>query len=267
MNGVRIELFTSGIWQTNTAILSAGASCVVVDPAYFPRELATISERVAELGSAAAVIFSHGHWDHVMGHTALPEAPVWLSATLDAAIEACDPRATRYLEDAREFDSRWYVPRPDGHRWPARRRGLHDGETIEVAGMTLRSLALPGHSPDGLGIVVADALLVGDYLSPLEIPFIEDAIAYRATLTRLLELLSERVRRVVPGHGRLLTAGEARAIAEADREYIDRLLDAGARGDRAAAEATPLPRASDVVGMLEQHAENCSKLFASRQRL
>jgi hydroxyacylglutathione hydrolase len=255
------DVLTSGIWQTNTTILASGGSCLIVDPAYFPRELDAIAARAGELGRAHAVAFTHGHWDHVMGHAAVPHAPVWLSATLASAIAEGAPRAARYLEDAREFDSRWYVPRPSGHRWPDAPVGLADGETRRLGGLELRVLHVPGHSPDDLALVVGglELLLVGDYLSPCEIPFVDDAAAYRATLVRLLDVLGE-VRQVVPGHGPRLTASEAISIARADLAYVDRLIDAGGRGDLDAARAIPLPRAEDVVGMREHHQGNCRKL-------
>jgi glyoxylase-like metal-dependent hydrolase (beta-lactamase superfamily II) len=255
------DVLTSGIWQTNTTILASGGSCLIVDPAYFPRELEAIAARVGELGGVHAVAFTHGHWDHVMGHAALPHAPVWLSATLASAIAGGDPRAARYLEDAREFDSRWYIPRPGGHGWPEAPLGLADGETRGLGELELRVMHIPGHSPDDLALVVErlELLLVGDYLSPCEIPFVDDAAAYRATLIRLLDVLAG-VRHVVPGHGPRLTSAEAIGIARADLEYIDRLIDAGGRGELEAAGAIPLPRAADVVGMRDHHLDNCRKL-------
>ena len=253
---VQIDVLTSGIWQTTSTILSHRDVCAVIDPAYFPRELDAITARVAELGRAEAVIFTHGHWDHVMGHTALPGVPVWLSATLERSIASGDPRAATYLDDARAFDSRWYVPRPHGHRWPAQRRALAEGDALDLAGVTIRALHLPGHSPDGLGLRIDELglLLVGDYLSPCEIPFVEDAAAYRETLQRLLDELRD-LAEVIPGHGPRLTAAEATAIATADLEYLNQLIDpTGARAD------IQLPRAAGVVGMRDHHLENCAKL-------
>jgi hydroxyacylglutathione hydrolase len=247
---VRASVLTSGIWQTSSTILEHGDACLVVDPAYFPRELDAIVE--AARGRTEAVVFTHGHWDHVMGH-AVFDAPVWLGAKLDAAITTGDPSVARYLDDARAFDSRWYIPRPHGHAWPTRRRGLADGARVELAGSPIRVLELAGHSYDGIALVVEELglLLPGDHLSPCEIPFVEDAHAYRATLVRLLELLRE-LREVIPGHGPRLSAAEARAIARADLVYLDRLLAGEAE--------IPLPRAAEVEGMREHHLENLAKV-------
>ena len=72
----------------------------------------------------------------------------------------------------------------------------------------------------------AGVLLCGDYLSPCEIPFVEDAPRYRATLLRLLELLAQTGCDVIPGHGPRLDAAGATALARADLGYVDRLIDA-----------------------------------------
>ena len=254
---MRLELRHSGIWQLSSAVLSRDGAVVVVDPGYFPRELDELSRLAREHGEVLAVAFTHGHWDHVLGWRSFPGAAVWTSPRLAAAMR--DGSAERNLSDARDFDGRWYVERGAPYAWPPpeRVRPLGEGDAPTIGDLGLRALTLPGHSADGLGLHVPSAglLLCGDYLSPCEIPFVEDLAAYRATLRRLLALLGE-LQTVVPGHGPLLTAAQARALAEEDLCYLDALARCAELGDVAAAQGLSLPRAAGVPGMAEHHLDN-----------
>ena len=102
----------------------------------------------------------------------------------------------------------------------------------------------------------ADVLVVGDYLSPVEIPWISEsgsASAYLATLTRL-EPLVEAAAHVVPGHGAPLE-GE-RALGDPARGPR---LPGGAAG--AGADA-PLPLARRTGAQKKIHAENVTRVPA-----
>jgi glyoxylase-like metal-dependent hydrolase (beta-lactamase superfamily II) len=252
-----IDVRTSGIWQTTSTILAADGACLVVDPAYFPRELEELSALAARRGQVLAVVFTHGHWDHVIGWQSFPGTAVWTSPSLADAIASRSAHAAKNLADASEFDARWYVERPAPLDWPAAAVGLREGQRIVQGGIAVESILLPGHSADGLALIVGErVLLPGDYLSPCEIPFVEDVHAYRATLRRLLELLPQ-IEEVIPGHGPRLPWARAQAIAAEDLGYLDKLALAGDRGDRDAALGITLPRAADVPGMREHHLENC----------
>jgi len=258
-SGLRIETRTSGIWQTNSVVLSSAGQVVVVDPAFFPRELDELAALAAAGGARVIVVFTHGHWDHVAGWRHFPGARVCGSAALAEAVAQGGAEARRNLEQLRDFDGRWYVPRTAPAAWPPRIDALCDGEQLQVGPVALGALALPGHSADGLALWLETEglLLPGDYLSPCEIPFVEDLAAYRGTLERLRALLPE-VRRVIPGHGPELDGAAAAAILDGDVAYLDALARCVARGDTAAALGLPLPRAADVPGMAEWHRKNCS---------
>ena len=119
-------------------------------------------------------------------------------------------------------------------------------------------LQLPGHSEDGLALHLASSglLIVGDYLSPCEIPFVEDLAAYRQTLHILRDFV-QSVETVLPGHGPPLSAQQARVIIEQDLRYLDDLADCAERQDVASALRIVLPRAQDVPEMVSHHQDNC----------
>jgi glyoxylase-like metal-dependent hydrolase (beta-lactamase superfamily II) len=254
-----VDVQPSGIWQLSSAIVADAGECLVIDPGYFPRELDELAGAAAARGRTTHVAFTHGHWDHVIGWRSFPGAEVVGSARLADDVAGGTALAEKNLASARDFDGRWYVARREPLAWPERVWPLGDGELLRVGGATLRGLALPGHSPDGLGLLLdrPRVLFAGDHLSPCEIPFVDDLEDYRATLRRLLALLPE-LDEVVPGHGPRLSSVQAIEIARADLEYLEAL--AGVGGDGA---AIALPRAADVPGMQEHHVEN---LAAARRR-
>lgn len=255
-----VEVRRSGIWQMTSAVLSCDGVCLIVDPGYFPRELDELTQLAQARGDVTMVAFTHGHWDHVMGWRSFPDARVLMSRGMEDAVDAGNEIATRNLRDAADFDRRWYIERGAPPAWPPpkQRQALAEGSVVQVGHASIEALLLPGHSADGLALWARESgwLLLGDYLSPCEIPFVENLAAYRATLRRLLAMLGD-VRHVLPGHGRLLSPDEARAIAEADSAYLDALARCQDANDAGAALSLTLPRAADVKEMQEHHRDNC----------
>lgn len=252
---VSIEVRTSGLWQLNSVIITSQNNSVIVDPGYFPREIAEINALLT--GRAQAVVFTHGHWDHVVGWQYFPEAEVWASKTLVADIAAGNTTA---LQEAAEFDARWYVQRPMKLQWPKKIRPLAN-EQILCGKTTMEFLSLPGHSPDSMIIFIpqAQTIIVGDYLSPCEIPFVDNLALYQSSLRQLLAILPQVVK-IIPGHGPILSAEQAQKIAEEDLAYLDKLLELP-RKDLSLPPEQIFPRAFGVPGMWEEHVKNYGKLI------
>jgi glyoxylase-like metal-dependent hydrolase (beta-lactamase superfamily II) len=136
---------------------------------------------------------------------------------------------------------------------------LDDGGWFNVGDLDIEAFLIPGHAPDCMAIRAENHLLVGDYLSPCEIPFVDDLADYRRTLKRLLTLISPEIDTVIPGHGPALSAADARRIAREDLHYLDRIAHCVERNETAAALKLSLPRATEVAGMRDHHTENCRK--------
>ncbi len=250
---------SSGIWQMTSTVIASGGSCLVVDPGYFPRELEQIAGSIPKGAAVEALLLTHSHWDHVIGHGRFPGVPVYVSPVLARSVAENGELARQAMAAAREHDARWYIERPWGYAWPGQVRGLDDEGWFNIGDLDLQAFLIPGHAPDCLAVRAGSRLLVGDYLSPCEIPFVEDLAAYRRTLQRLLALLEADIETVVPGHGRPLSVAEALRIAREDLRYLNALARAAESGDAGAAARIELPRAGEVPGMQDHHRDNCQK--------
>jgi glyoxylase-like metal-dependent hydrolase (beta-lactamase superfamily II) len=151
------------------------------------------------------------------------------------------------------------VERPWGYSWPADVHGLDDGGWFNIGDLDIEAFLFPGHAPDCMAIRIKEFLLVGDYLSPCEIPFVDNLGDYRRTLHRLTTLIGSGIDYVIPGHGTMLSAEEARRISRADLRYLDAIARCSERNDAALAKSIPLPRAENVSGMADHHLDNCQK--------
>jgi len=149
---VAIDQLPLGPLETNCYLVRAerGADeAVVVDPS---GSAAEIRLALASHGArCAAILVTHGHFDHILGLADLAEgtgAPVYGPAGERALLE--DPAAFS----------------PPGIRVrPAQADTLlGGGESLELAGLEIEVLSVPGHSPGHLAYAVDGVLLSGDVL-------------------------------------------------------------------------------------------------------
>jgi glyoxylase-like metal-dependent hydrolase (beta-lactamase superfamily II) len=259
MAKIQVDVKLSYIWQMTSTVITAGRSCLVVDPGYFPPELDDIVRMIPRGATVEALIFTHSHWDHVMGHEWFPGVPVHASSVLAKSVAEGGNLAARAMKKAWQFDSQWYVERRGNYIWPQDLRGLDDGGWFNIGDLDIEAFLIPGHAPDCMAIRVENWLLVGDYLSPCEIPFVENFGDYRRTLQRLMTLIGAGIEHVVPGHGSVLSPEEARRIAREDLRYLDAIARCAASNDASAALQIVLPRAVGVYGMADHHLDNCRK--------
>jgi hydroxyacylglutathione hydrolase len=194
-----VDAYALGPLQTNCYVVRAsrGATeAVVVDPG---GNAADLRLELARSGAAcAAILVTHGHFDHVGGVADLAEgtgAPVYMP-------EGERDRLERYTEFAPVgAPGRSYTPE----------HLLAGGETIEVAGLTLECLAVPGHSPAHVAFYTEGCLFSGDLLFAGSVGRVD---LPGGDWEKLLDSVRSVVDRyppetaVYPGHGPRTTLGD-----------------------------------------------------------
>jgi glyoxylase-like metal-dependent hydrolase (beta-lactamase superfamily II) len=246
-------VITSRIWQTNAVALRAGGEAMLVDSPYFPDELEALPGLLAGAGfEPDALIATHADFDHLLGRLAFPGLALGLG---QASVERLHREPGAAQRELRDHDAEFYVARPGplalGHV-----QGLPVPGRVELGEEELELHPAEGHTADGTAIFARSmgVLVVGDYLSGLEIPMISASgslAEYRATLARLAPLV-DGAETVVPGHGAPSDRETALRLLDEDVGYLDAL---GRCEERPA-----LPKGRDTNAQRRIHAENLARL-------
>lgn len=211
---------TSEFALTNTVVVAGrDGACLVIDPGVTVAELAKLADQIAASGLRVSVAWStHPHWDHVLWHAALGDAPRYAA-----------PAAVRIAETERDGLIAGVEQAAPGHDL-----GLFGQLTplaadgIDWAGPTTQLIVHDAHAPGHGAVFLPDTgvFAVGDMCSDVEIPLLDIEGAdplrdYRAGLSRLADVSG--VRQVVPGHGHVGDGDEFRRRIAADTAYLDQL--------------------------------------------
>lgn len=198
---MRVRRLTLGPLDTNCWLVDdgAGGPVLVVDPA---EEAAVI---LAELGGAlaAAVVLTHGHFDHI-----------------GAAREVCASTGAPLLVHVDDAVGLTSASGSGGSLFgfdvtaPPADRTLADGDTVAAGGVTLTVIHTPGHTPGSICLSGPGHLLSGDTLFAGSIGRTDfpggDMAAMRRSIARLASLPDDT--RVHPGHGPETTIGRERRV-------------------------------------------------------
>ena len=140
---LQIHTLTVGQYETNCYLLWENGSeqCLVIDPGYEPER---ILDTVKALGkTVAAILLTHGHFDHVGGVRTI------FSET-DCDIYLCP--ADCKMPEMMTAGPLCYT------------NSLQNGDTLQLAGLTLQVLHTPGHTPGSVCYLCGDVMFAGDTL-------------------------------------------------------------------------------------------------------
>jgi hydroxyacylglutathione hydrolase len=220
---------------TTTVVAGTDGSCLVIDPAVSAAEIAALAAELAARGLRPVAGWStHPHWDHVLWHASLGDAPRYATVAAAAVAERSREDLAAGAEES--------VPGHDlslvGRVTPLA------GSQIPWDGPTAEVIVHDGHAPGhgALYLPEAGVLVAGDMCSDIEMPIVIDPDTsgdperdkyaqlsdYRTGLSRLADTAGARL--VVPGHGHVGDAAELRRRIAADFAYLD-LLERGEPSD------------------------------------
>ena len=194
MANSQIEWMVLGMVSTNTYLVKNQdtGELLIIDPA---DAAGRIQEKIGQMeGRPAAILLTHGHFDHMLAADALRSA-------YDIPVYACIQEKD-LLKNARyNLSASWASP----HVMEADRY-LADGETFREAGFEIRLLHTPGHTegsccyylPEEAVLFSGDTLFAGS-VGRTDFPTSSGA-DMRESLQRLLSELPADTR-VCPGHG------------------------------------------------------------------
>jgi len=207
-NTLRVTKITLGALATNCYFIwdAKSREAVIIDPADSGEFLIEVANELAL--TPTAIVFTHAHFDHVLGAfalTALLQIPTWLH-----------PADAPLLTTAQLSAHHWLGYPVDPV--PPATHVLTENTTFKLGSEVLTVLHLPGHTPGSVGIgvfagespFICSGDLVTDEGHGSTHHRYSNLVALEHSLKKLSELPTSTY--YYPGHGNLLTQPDLKAM-------------------------------------------------------
>lgn len=142
------------------------------------------------------VVNSHGHFDHVGGNWQFDE--VYLNRQDWYLME----RNAHFWPEIQKNQARDLSHAWESFHRPEMLRDLEEGDCFDLGGVTLEAVALPGHTPGSMGLLLPSErlLLAGDAISPEMCLFFPESLGLDAYLDTLRKIMDLHLDGFVQGH-------------------------------------------------------------------
>ena len=219
-------IIESALYRTTCTLIERADHYLLVDPNWLPIEVEFIGQRIAQIdkNKQAYLLFTHSDYDHIIAYERFKASAKIIAS--QALVDHPDPK--KELKTIREFDEEYYITRNYEISYPKVDIAIKGEEKRQLGSDTYHFLPADGHNRDGI-LTFHEALgvlILGDYLSNLEFPFIYESLAaYRATLNRIEALLKTgEVQLLITGHGDCTQdASEMQKRLAQSKSYLNRL--------------------------------------------
>jgi len=210
-----VYVFTSEIYaQVNAGAVVGPEYTVLIDTLAYPDEIRDIQRFTEDrLGRPVRyIINTHYHTDHTLGNSFFPRATIISHALCRHFLDTLGRKA---LEVSQESNSEL---KDAGVRLPG--VTFDEGSaTVRVGKRTLQLVPLPGHSADGIGVLVVEdrVLFSGDVMMP--VPYLADG-DYDQMVASLKSIPKMKLENLVQGHGESVLRGEVGSTVRANLSYL-----------------------------------------------
>ncbi len=210
MGTLKIGRWVLGRLSTNTYFVyrENGEEVIVIDPADYGEKIySTLKEQGLRV---AAILLTHGHFDHIWGVEALKEAANAAAEEngLDAVkVYACEAERELLQDVLKNVSADFHRPctvQADQY--------LADGEELRIGDITCKVIATPGHTEGGCcfyfeeeGFLISGDTLFEESVGRTDFPTGSMGVLVRSIREKLFELPDDT--KVYPGHGEATTIG------------------------------------------------------------
>ena len=213
-----VSFFSSDMYaQVCAGVIGTPDGAILIDTLALPSETREIREYIEQRLNTPIrfVINTHHHADHSGGNYLFPDAQIISHEPCRMLMETKSRKALEEAKLENKDLGEVRVVLPD--------ITFRDGSLYFLVGKrTIRIFPLPGHTPDGIGVLLEEEriLFAGDAMMPL--PYFHDGDL--DTLIATLKMINGMgLENIVQGHGDVILRGEIEEMVSSHLVYLDRI--------------------------------------------